>query len=137
MYGTKRDVGSGEAPKLISRIKAGNVDVIYCWTRYCAHSDFYSIRAACAQPTSNVRFFAVRSLNKLDAWTSRSESWRTAKNDLIAENPRIERARADSNATREAQTESVEHTGESLDTRRAALEQLEASGDWSAMLQEV
>ena len=143
MYGTSRDAGSGDAPKLISRIKAGRVDVVYCWTRFCEHSSFYSIRAACSQPGSGVKFFAVRSLNKLDPWTPQ-QVWRrpsdatsvsTSSEQAPAERGASEMDKDQAHGSREA--ESVVSKSDTLALRRAVLEELESAGEWTAMLQEV
>ena len=36
LYGTPRDVGMGDQQRLVSQIRNGKLDVVYCWTRLAA-----------------------------------------------------------------------------------------------------
>ena len=74
LYGTPRDVGLGDQQRLVSQIRRGKLDVVYCWTRFSNHGSRYAIRQACVA-TPGVQFVEVASLSVMDnSWSGgRSE----------------------------------------------------------------
>jgi len=70
LYGSPRDAGYGDRDRLLTKIHANKLEVVYLWTRYNCHSSRTKIRHACANQEPPVRFHEISSLNDLSgSWS--------------------------------------------------------------------
>ena len=53
LFGTPRDVGEGDQKHLVSQIRNGKLDVVYCWTRPAPPHPTSPSHPALAAPTPN------------------------------------------------------------------------------------
>ena len=84
LYGSPHDVGPKDTQRLVNKIEAGGLDVVYFWTRFASHNSRNVIRAACSPPRRvaldaghaepRAMFYEVASLRAPEvSWSTSSE----------------------------------------------------------------